>query len=143
MQRRIENGIAPCGGAWPHPIFGCCQVGCLKTWTTAVSAILRVGGEGHDADWSTDLSTPVIKRSFLSSTMTVCSVRVLKTEKISCHWNLGLRNGCMRGGEDRPLSWGTGYKSFSLDHPARHPITRGLTPTSHRLRSQDPPRCSR
>lgn len=36
-------------------------------------------------NWSTDFSTPVIRRSFFSSTMTVWSVRVLKTEKISCH----------------------------------------------------------
>lgn len=32
--------------------------------------------------WSTDLNTPVIRGSFLSSAMTVWSVRVLKTEKI-------------------------------------------------------------
>lgn len=33
--------------------------------------------------WSTDLSTPVMERSFLSSTVTLWSVSVLKTEKIS------------------------------------------------------------
>lgn len=35
------------------------------------------------AHWSTDLSVPVIDRSFLSSTVTRWSVSVLKTEKMS------------------------------------------------------------
>lgn len=34
--------------------------------------------------WSTDLRTPVMDRSFFSSTVTVWSVRVLNNEKISC-----------------------------------------------------------
>ena len=33
--------------------------------------------------WSTDFKTPVIERSFFNSTVTVWSVRVLKTEKMS------------------------------------------------------------
>ena len=33
--------------------------------------------------WSTDFKTPVIERSFLSSTVTVWSVSVLKSEKMS------------------------------------------------------------
>jgi hypothetical protein len=36
-----------------------------------------------ETDWSTDLRTPVIIKSFFSSTMTVWSVSVLNTEKIS------------------------------------------------------------
>ena len=33
--------------------------------------------------WSTDFKTPVIERSFFSSAVTVWSVRVSKTEKMS------------------------------------------------------------
>ena len=33
--------------------------------------------------WSTDLSVPVMERSFLSSTVTLWSVSVLKSEKMS------------------------------------------------------------
>lgn len=39
--------------------------------------------ESEVAYWSTDLRTPVIDRSFFSSTVTVWSVKVLKTEKMS------------------------------------------------------------
>jgi hypothetical protein len=46
----------------------------------------RVQASGCPADfrsqtthWSTDLRVPVIERSFFSSTVTTCSVRVLKT----------------------------------------------------------------
>lgn len=38
---------------------------------------------GEKTYWSTDFSTPVIARSFFSSTVTFWSVRVLKTEKMS------------------------------------------------------------
>lgn len=38
--------------------------------------------------WSTDLSTPVIDKSFFSSTVTSWSVNVLNTENINCRYNL-------------------------------------------------------
>ncbi len=34
-------------------------------------------------NWSTDFKTPVMQRSFLSSTVTLWSVKVLNTEKMS------------------------------------------------------------
>jgi len=46
---------------------------------------LRVLNKGQDefTDWSTDLRTPVIERSFFNSTVTRWSVSVLNTEKMS------------------------------------------------------------
>jgi hypothetical protein len=56
-----------------------------------VSAPASHGAESsrkRGTHWSTDLSVPVIARSFLSSTVTRWSVSVLKTEKMSCQSRL-------------------------------------------------------
>lgn len=52
------------------------------TTTKAVSLGLERVSRGK-RNWSTDLRTPVMERSFLSSTVTVWSVKVLNTEKMS------------------------------------------------------------
>jgi hypothetical protein len=69
----VDVGLHP--GPWSSPTgySGTCKL--LESDTPPEKYI--------GTNWSTDFRTPVIDKSFLSSTVTVWSVRVLKTEKMS------------------------------------------------------------